>query len=98
MNYMNPILGMQQKTQQPVVNQASLSNMRESANMLKQAMNMMQGSGNPMQMMSAQGANNPNVSKVFDYINQNGGDAQKAFYSMANQMGVNPEEVLGMLK
>ena len=34
------------------------------------------------------------MQKVREYINNNNGDAQKAFYQMAKDMGVNPDEIL----
>jgi hypothetical protein len=33
-----------------------------------------------------------------NYINQNGGDPKQAFYAMAREKGVNPDEILNMLK
>jgi len=42
--------------------------------------------------------NNPQYQQVMQLVNQAGGDPQKAFYQMAQQMGVNPDEILSMLK
>lgn len=41
--------------------------------------------------------NNPNMQKVKEYINNNGGDPEKAFYQMAKDMGVNPDEILSQV-
>ena len=54
--------------------------------------------GNPQALLSQLSQNNPNMQRVNQLIQQNGGDARKAFYSLANQMGVNPDDVLSMLK
>ena len=54
--------------------------------------------GNPQALLSQLSQNNPNMQRVNQLIQQNGGDARKAFYSLANQMGVNPDEILSMLK
>lgn len=37
---------------------------------------------------------NPQMKQVMDYIQSNGGDAKAAFYKKAQEMGVDPEEVL----
>ena len=42
--------------------------------------------------------NNPRMKQVMDYVNANGGDAQAAFYKMAKEKGVDPEEILSQLR
>jgi hypothetical protein len=42
--------------------------------------------------------NNPQYQQAMQIVQQAGGDPKKAFYQMANQMGVNPDEIMGMLK
>ena len=61
--------------------------------------NMMQAMrGNPQMMLNQMAAQNPQVKQVLDYVQQNGGDAKAAFYKMAQEKGVNPDDVLSMLK
>lgn len=50
------------------------------------------------QLMFNQMKNTPAMKKVNDYISQNGGDPQAAFYKLANEMGVNPQDILNQLK
>lgn len=50
--------------------------------------------GNPQAMLQTM----PQYKQAMDYVNQNGGDPKKAFYKMAKEMGIDPEEVLMMLK
>lgn len=38
--------------------------------------------------------NNPQIKQVMEYINQNGGDPQTAFYKLAKEKGVDPNEIL----
>ena len=45
-------------------------------------------------MMGQAMKNNPQMQKVMDYVNQNGGDPKTAFYKLAGEMGVDPEEIL----
>ena len=65
---------------------------------IKQMMGMVSGSQNPSAMLNQLAMNNPNLKQVMDFINQNGGDPQKAFYALAEQNGVNPQEILDILK
>ena len=67
-------------------------------NQVRQMINAIKSARNPQAMLNQMIQNNPQVKGVMDYINQNGGDPQKAFYAMARQKGVNPDEILKMLK
>jgi hypothetical protein len=40
----------------------------------------------------------PQFKQVMDYVNENGGDPQRAFYKMADQMGINPDDIINQLK
>ena len=53
---------------------------------------------NPQMMINQLMAQNPNMKQVMDIINQAGGDPKKAFYDLAEQKGVNPQDILDMLK
>ena len=50
--------------------------------------------GNPQAMLE----NSPQYKEVMKYVNQNGGDPQKAFYKLAKEMGIYQEEFLMLLK
>lgn len=64
-------------------------------NKLKNMLNMIKSGGNPQAMVESMAANNPQIQQA---IQQAGGDPKKAFYNMAQQMGVDPQEVLKMMK
>ena len=40
----------------------------------------------------------PQYRQVMDYVERNGGDAQRAFYQKAQELGVDPEDVLSQLR
>ena len=61
-------------------------------------MNMLKSANNPKMMLQQMMQNNPQMKMVMDYVNQNGGDPEKAFYQMAQEKGVNPDDVLKMLR
>ena len=50
--------------------------------------------GNPQMMLQQM----PQYRQVMEYVNQNGGDAKSAFYAKAKEMGVDPDEILKMLR
>ena len=66
--------------------------------MLSQAKQMMQtirSSGNPQAVLNQMVAKNPQVNQI---IQQYGGDPKTAFYRYAEANGVNPDDILQMMK
>ena len=59
---------------------------------LKQMMSAMK---NPHMILSQMANTNPDLASV---LQASGGDYKKAFYSMAEKKGVNPDDVLNQLK
>ena len=57
-----------------------------------------QQQSSPMYNYQSMLQNNPNYKQAMHIIQQNGGDPQKAFYSQASLMGINPNQVLNMLR
>ena len=84
----NPILQTLGRSQQ----------MPNNLGQIKQMMNMVKNAGNPQAMLNQMAQNNPHVKQIMDIVSQNGGDPKKAFYQMAEQKGINPDEILNMLK
>ena len=60
-----------------------------------QTINMVKTAANPNAMVQQLLNQNPQVQQL---IQQHGGDAQKAFYSACQQMGVDPEQILSQLR
>ena len=60
-----------------------------------QTINMVKSAANPNAMVQQLLSQNPQVQQI---IQQYGGDPQKAFYGLAQQMGIDPEQVLSQLK
>lgn len=65
---------------------------------IKQMMGMVKAAKDPMALMNQMMANNQNMKQVMDIVNQYGGDANKAFLETAKQMGMDPQEIMNMLK
>lgn len=66
-----------------------------SQNNLKNLINMFKNSNNPQMLLQNMLQNNPQVKNL---IQQCGGDPKTAFYNLAKQRGINPDEILNMLK
>ena len=65
---------------------------------IKNMMQMVKAAKNPQAMMQMMAQQNPQISQVMNFVQQNGGDPKMAFYKLAEQRGVNPDEVLQMLR
>ena len=40
----------------------------------------------------------PQLKQAMDFVQQTGGDPQKAFYALAQQRGIDPESILSQLR
>lgn len=73
-------------------------NILNNLQQIKGMMNLVQGANNPTAMMESMISQNPRLKEVMEFVNQNGGDAKAAFYAMAKQKGVDPEQILSLLR
>lgn len=53
---------------------------------------------NPQAALNQLISSNPEYAKIYDVARSYGGDFQKAFYEMAKEKGVNPNDILNMMK
>lgn len=65
---------------------------------IKQMMNIVRSAQNPQAMLNQMIQTNPQMKQVMDLVNQSGGDPKTAFYQMAEAKGVDPEQILAMLR
>lgn len=65
---------------------------------IKNMINMIKFAKNPQLAFNQMIANNPQMKQAMNYVQQNGGDPKAAFLKLANEKGVNPDEILNMLK
>ena len=61
-------------------------------------MNTVKVAQNPQTAIQALINNNPQFKQVMEIVKQNGGNAEQAFYKLAEEKGVNPDDILNMLK
>ena len=65
---------------------------------IRQMISMVKASGNPQAMLNQLIQTNRNMKQVMEIVQQYGGNAEKAFYALAEQKGINPQEILDLLK
>lgn len=82
----------------PIIQALGGAQMPPIVGQIKNIMSMMRASQNPTAMLNSLINSNPQYRQAVEYINANGGDAKAAFYKMAEEKGVDPNEVLNMLK
>ena len=81
-----------------MLNMLNLSKGLKNLNQVKNMMNMVRTSQNPELMLQQMINNNPQMQQIMKYIQQNGGNAKDAFYNMAKEKGINPDEILAVLQ
>lgn len=59
---------------------------------------MLNQSKDPNAMLNYLMASNPRFKDAMDLVRQNGGSPKDAFYAMAKLKGINPDEVIALLK
>ena len=102
----NPILEMMQNRQRNRDEQHQVSSPNnisrlsdnQSGNSILNLINMIKHSGNPNLLLQQLATQNPNVANAMNLINQSGGDPKQAFYNEAKRRGIDPNQILSLLK
>ena len=72
---------------------------RLSVNGILGMFNAFKNSNNQEEMLKSMAQSNPQIQQVLNMINnQYNGDAQAAFYAKAKELGIDPNQVLGLFK
>lgn len=64
---------------------------------IKNMMNTLRMAANPYMAMQQMIMNNPMLQQVSNYVTSHGGDPKAAFYQLAQEKGVDPQEVLNQI-
>ena len=67
-------------------------------NQIKQMMNLFKGTNNPQQLLINLAKQNPQIQNVMNLVQNSGKSPKDLFYQMAQQKGINPDDVLNALK
>lgn len=64
---------------------------------IKNIINLIQFSKNPQAALNQMMEQNPQVRQAFNYVQQSGGDPKAAFFNLAKENGINPDEILNTI-
>ena len=64
---------------------------------IKQMMNTVKMARNPQAALMGMASSNPQMQQVMDIVRQRGNDPMKAFREMAEENGLDPDELLSMI-
>ena len=81
-----------------ILQQLGRNQMNQAAGPIKQMMNMVRSAKDPMAALNMLAMRNPQLKEALDIVQQYGGDSMAALKGEAEKMGINPDEILGMLK
>lgn len=65
---------------------------------IMQMIRMIKSAGNPQLMISQVLQMNPQLRQAMEIIRDYGGDANKAFYAIAEKNGIDPEEIMNLIR
>lgn len=81
-----------------ILQQLGRNSAAQMAQPVKQMMNMVRAAQNPQAALSSLVMNNPQMKQVMDIVQKHGGDPMAAFRAEAEARGVDPDEILNMLR
>ena len=81
-----------------ILQQLGKGQMMQNAARIKQMMQTIRAAANPQAALNMMAMNNPQLKHVMEIVNQHGGDPMAAFTAVAKENGMDPEEILGMLR
>ena len=81
-----------------ILQQLGKNNMAQMAQPIRQMMNMVRAAQNPQAALNQLIMNNPQMKQVMDIVQKHGGDPMRAFEAEAQAAGINPDEIMGMLR
>ena len=80
-----------------ILQQLGKNNMAQAVQPVKKLMSMIRAAKDPQMAMNQLVMNNPQLKQVMDIVKQNGGDPMAVFRKTAEEMGVDPDEIMNML-
>lgn len=65
---------------------------------IQQIVNMAKSGTNPMQMIQMMSGQNPQMQNIMNILNSGKMSPKQLFMNMANQRGINPNDIINMFK
>ena len=81
-----------------ILQQLGKNSMAQLAQPVRQMMSAIRSAQNPQAALNQLIMNNPQMKQVMDIVRKHGGDPMAAFRAEAEARGVDPDEILSMLR
>ena len=81
-----------------ILQQLSKNNMARLAQPVRQMMSAVRTAQNPQLALNQLIMNNPQMKQVMDIVQKHGGDPMAAFRAEAEASGVDPDEIMAMIR
>ena len=81
-----------------ILQQLGRNSMMQIAQPVRQMMTAVRTAQNPQLALNQLIMNNPQMKQVMDIVQKHGGDPMQAFRAEAEARGVDPDEIMGMLR
>ena len=81
-----------------ILQQLGRNNMSQMLQPVRQMMTAVRTAQNPQLALNQLIMNNPQMKQVMDIVQKHGGDPMAAFRAEAEAAGMNPDEIIGMLR
>lgn len=75
----------------------AFSQAEQQVGQVKKLMDVVAKAQNPQAMLSQLAMSNPQIKQALEYIQNSGKNPKDAFYALAEEKGVNPEDILKQL-
>lgn len=82
----------------PILQTLMSNKLTQAIGPVRQMMQAVQMAGNPVAALQQMASNNPMMKQALTLVQQNGGDAQSAFEKLARENGIDPAQIMSMLK
>ena len=84
--------------QNPILEMLNAKPPIQSNNSITQIVNLVRNSKNPQQMLQSVAKNNPQLQQIMNLVQSSNMSPRDLFYKMAQQKGVDPNQIINMLK
>ena len=81
-----------------ILQQLGKNSMAQLAQSVRQMMSAIRSAQNPQAALNQLIMNNPQMKQVMDIVQKHGGDPMAAFRAEAEARGVDPDEIMSMLR
>lgn len=82
----------------PILQNIMSNKLMQAVGPVKQIMCTVQAAGNPALALQQMASSNPMIQQAMQLVQQSGGDGKAAFEKLAKENGIDPNQIMQMLK